>query len=69
MIKIYHPRKKKEVEVKGLAVKGNKTFNDDGEAIEQEYVEFTVIGQNTEYQDFLLIDDFESNNPTIEISK
>lgn len=68
MIKIYHPVKERKVEVKDISVKINNTFDEHGKPFAQEYVEFTVVGNQHEYQDFMLVKDFKEHNPTVKLN-
>jgi len=64
---IYHSGKQRLVNAKDFVAKVNDTFDDDGKPYKQYYVEFTVVGENTEYQDFMLSADFTRYNPEIPV--
>jgi len=67
MTMIFDPAKDKRVRAKGFEVKGNSTFDKDGQLYIQKYVEYTVIGKNSEYQSYMLLDEFEKHNPKIRL--
>ena len=67
MTMIYHPTKDKRVKAKGFESKINPTFDKHGESFNQEYVEFTVVGKQSEYQDFMLLKGCQEHNPKIKV--
>jgi hypothetical protein len=66
---IFHPVRDRIIKVRDLSLKSDSTFDEDGELFDQKYVEFTVIGNRTEYQDFMLLDDFKTHNPKVVIEE
>ena len=66
---IYDPRVKKDIEVKDIEKKIHQVHDSGGNIHAQEYVEFTVIGHNTEWQDFILLDEFLRFNPEIRLEE
>ena len=68
MTVIYHPEKDRKIEVKDIKLKVNRAYNKMGTEYDQQYVEFTVIGENREYQDFMLLKEFRRHNPEIPVT-
>ena len=67
MTQIYHPEKDRNINVKDISVKTNRTYNKQGNKYSQRYVEFTVLGAVREYQDYMLLKDFQKHNPHIPV--
>ena len=66
MTEIYHPRKEAIVNVKGIQLKTYLTPNKEtGKQEICSYVAFTVIGKYKEYEDFLLMPEFQAHNPMV----
>jgi len=65
MTEIFHPGKGRRINVTDITVKTNDTYDKDGDEWAQQYVEFTVIGKHTHYQDFILLPAFKKHNPHI----
>lgn len=64
MTEIYHPIKERKISVRNLALKSHVTPDKRGKYGPQKYVTFTVIGNNREHEDFLLLEDFKEHNPS-----
>jgi len=76
MTRIFHPVKDREVEIENVERKWHTVRSaakvDENEEVvytmeNQEYVEFTVLGLQHSYQDFMLLDDFKKHNPHVEV--
>lgn len=66
MIEIYHPRKKEHVDVTNIELKTYLTPNEaTGEDELCSYVQFTTVGKRTEWEDYILLSDFQRHNPKV----
>ena len=54
-------------EVEDLKVVAHQEYNKNGKMRTNRYVEYTVIGQNRQWTDFMSIRDFKRLNPTVTV--
>ena len=66
---IFHCGKDRRIKVKNIKVMINHTYDKYGLDHDQKYVEFTVIGKQIEYQDYMLLEEFKNFNPEIPIDQ
>ncbi|MBU0572691.1 hypothetical protein KKE18_03305 [Patescibacteria group bacterium] len=60
-----HSNNKKKI--KGLKVTSHKEYDKNGKKRTNRYVEFTVVGKNRQWKDFMPVEDFKKLNPEINI--
>lgn len=60
-----HSNSKKKI--KGLKIASHKEYDKKGKQRTNQYVEFTVIGNNRQWKDFMPLKDFKKLNPKINI--
>ena len=60
-----HSNNKKKI--KGLKIASHKEYDKNGKQQTNRYVEFTVIGNNRQWRDFMSLKDFKKLNPKINI--
>ena len=60
-----HSNNKKKI--KGLKVTSHKEYDKNGKERTNRYVEFTVVGNNRQWKDFMPVKDFKRLNPEISI--
>ena len=66
MEEIYHPGKEAIVSVENISLKTYLIPNKDtGEQELHSYVSFKVIGKYTEFEDFILLPEFQLHNPMV----
>jgi len=58
-----HSNSKKKI--KDLKVVSHKEYDKNGKKRNNKYVEFTIIGKNHQWMDFMLLKDFKKLNPKI----
>ena len=66
---IYNPIQKKEQHIENIKLVTHNLPNKKGEYENIKYVEFTVIGNNNKWTDFLSYIDFKNANENIEITR
>lgn len=60
-----HSNSKKKI--KGLKIISHKEYDKNGKKRTNRYAEFTIIGDNHQWKDFMLLKDFKKLNPEINI--
>lgn len=65
--KIYNPHTKGPSEAQDFVVRTHQEFNKAGVKRNKRYVEYTVIGKNRQWTDFMTIRDFKRLNPTVTV--
>jgi len=63
---LIHPITYKQREIKELEIVFHDIPDEHGEMQKVKCVEFIVIGNNTEWKDYLYFDDFKKANPELE---
>ncbi len=63
---IVHPGMKKQYQVKNLRLVSH-AISEDGTERDVECVEFLIVGNNSEWEDWALYEDFKELNPNISI--
>jgi len=67
-MKIFNLHSNKTRNIKNLKRTSHKEYDENGEMKKNQYVEFTVIGNNGEWKDFMSVADFKKLNPKINIT-
>ena len=65
--KIFNLHSNDEKNVKDLKAVIHKEYNKNGKMQKNKYVEFTVIGNNSEWRNFMPFKDFKKLNPDVKI--
>ena len=60
-----HSNSKKKI--KGLKIVSHKEYDKNGKKRTNQYAEFTIIGNNGQWKDFMPLKDFKKLNPKINI--
>ena len=66
-MKIFSLHSNKTREIKGLKRTKHKEYDKNGRLRTNHYVEFTVVGNNRQWKDFMPVKDFKRLNPKISI--
>jgi len=67
MMKILSPYSKVKTEVENLEQTSHKEYDKDGKLKKNDYVEFTVIGKNRKWKNFMSLKEFRKLNPKIKL--
>lgn len=69
---IFHPVLGRTVQAVNFKVMENKSSDGhagNGGMVDKPYIEFTVLGNNSNYRDLMLLKDFKQVNPSIDTSQ
>lgn len=66
-MKILDLHSKKVRNVKNLKRNKHKEYDKNGKLKTRHYIEFTIIGKNREWRDYMYVDDFKKLNPKVSI--
>lgn len=66
-MKIASPFSDTKTEVENLKQTTHKEYNQKGKLTNNDYVEFTVIGKNRKWKNFMSLKDFKKLNPNIKL--
>lgn len=66
-MKIFNLHTKNKKKIKGLKIVTYKEYDRKGKKCTNEYAEFIVIGNNSEWKDFMPLREFKRLNPDIKI--
>ena len=66
-MKIFNLHSNSQKKIKGLKKTSHKEYDKNGKMQKNYYVEFTIIGKNREWVDFMSVKDFKRLNPTVNI--
>ena len=66
-MKIFNLHSNKERKIKDLKKTSHKEYDKNGVEQTNHYVEFTIVGNNREWTDFMTVKDFKRLNPNITI--
>jgi len=65
-MKLIQPTTNEEKEIKDLVIVFHDIPNEFGKMESRKCVEFTIIGNNSEWTDYLYFEDFKETNPVLE---
>ena len=66
-MEIYNLHSNDKKKIKNLKVASHKEYDKKGKQQTNQYVEFTIIGNNRQWKDFMPLKDFKRLNPEINI--
>lgn len=65
--KIYNLHSNSEKTAEDFKLISNEEYDNDGQLVTNKYVQFTVIGNNRTWPDFMSVEEFKKLNPKIKV--
>lgn len=66
-MQIFNLHSDKKRKIKDLKKTSHKEYDEHGKKQTNHYIEFTIIGKNRKWVDFMSVKDFKRLNPTVDI--
>lgn len=66
-VKIYNLHSNSEKEAEDFQLISSEEYGNDGQLVVNKYVQFTIIGRNRTWPDFMSVEDFKKLNPEIKV--
>lgn len=66
-MKIYNLHSKDSKEVEDIKIVSHEEYDKKGKSVVNKYVQYTVIGKNRTWADFMPVKDFKKLNPKVKI--